>query len=37
MLVSECCGAYKWLDTEICSDCLEMASWKEEGGESTED
>ena len=30
MDVSNCCGAYRWLATDICADCLEHAEWEEE-------
>jgi hypothetical protein len=27
--VSECCGAERWMETDICSDCKEHAEFME--------
>lgn len=27
--VSECCGAERWMDTDVCSDCKEHAEFME--------
>ena len=27
--VSECCGAERWMDTDVCSDCKEHAEFIE--------
>ena len=34
--LSNCCGAPKWGETDLCSQCLEHASWIEEGDEYDE-
>ena len=31
--ISNCCGASRWCDTDICSDCKEHAEFNEENQE----
>ena len=31
MEISNCCGALRWLETDMCAECKEHAEFEEEG------